>query len=117
MPSNSVLGAADAAENTDLFESGWVRNTTEDTDVGEISFTEHSGDNNTSASSNASAHAEEGTSQRRIVASTPAGRESASGGRLDAAGSFRVGGYVATAEAFEMMDPWVGLEQHNIDRL
>jgi len=133
MPSGSVLGAEGAA-----FESGWVRFTTESTDVGahtysdldsigepflfdrlvnDISSTPPSGDSNTSDSSSAAAPAEEGSSQRRIVASTPAGRETASGGRPDAAGSFRVGGYVATAEAFEVMNPWVGLEQYNIDRL
>jgi hypothetical protein len=135
MPSSSMLGAAGAAENADLFQSGWIRFDTESTDVGvrtcddsgsigesilvdnDSISAEPSGDNTSASSSSAAARAEEGSSQRRIVASAPMGRDPASGGRPDAAGSFRVGGYVATAEAFEAMDPWVGLEQYNIDRL
>jgi hypothetical protein len=130
MPSGSAAGAA--------FEPGWVRFVTESTGVGalsnedmesigepplsdrsvnDIGFEQPSDDSSSSASSSAAAPAEEGGNQRRFVASTPAGREPASGGRPDAAGSFRVGGYVATADAFEVMDPWVGLEQYNLDRL
>ncbi|CAK0822063.1 unnamed protein product [Prorocentrum cordatum] len=139
MSPDSVPGAGGAAERADLFESGWVRCTTGSTDGGDltcdglesvgesslfdrrvsdiIGSTDLSGSSSASASGSAAARTGGGGGQRRIVASTPAGRQAISGGRPDAAGSFRVSGYTATAEAFEVVDPWVGLEQYNIDRL